>query len=209
MLALFLVVALVGGNTAFVLPGERSARAVTIVNRAGWGARSPTSTTAMSTPVPYVVIHHSESSACTTNAACVSAVKGFQNYHMDSNGWADIGYNWLVGGDVRSYEGRSWNKVGAHAPGYNTNSVGICVIGSFTSALPPAAQLQQVKDLIAYGVSNGYISSTYKLIGHRQAVSTDCPGNRLYEEIKTWPRWSATGRMVDGEVVEGDVPNSA
>jgi peptidoglycan recognition protein len=62
-------------------------------------------------------------------------VQGFQDYHMDSNGWSDIGYNFLVGGDGNIYEGRGWERVGAHAPGYNSNSMGICFIGSFTCEL--------------------------------------------------------------------------
>jgi peptidoglycan recognition protein len=62
-------------------------------------------------------------------------VKGFQDYHMDTNGWSDIGYNFLVGGDGNIYEGRGWIRVGAHTPGYNINSMGICLIGNFTCEL--------------------------------------------------------------------------
>ena len=68
----------------------------------------------MKNPVSYAVIHHSESGACTSKTACISLVKGFQNYHMDSNGWSDIGYSFLVGEDGNIYEGRGWSKVGAH-----------------------------------------------------------------------------------------------
>ena len=58
----------------------------TIVSRAGWGARAATSRTTMSTPVSYVVIHHTTGGTCTTKDSCISKMKGFQNYHMDSNG---------------------------------------------------------------------------------------------------------------------------
>ena len=34
-------------------------------------------------------------------------------------GWPDIGYNYLVGEDGQAYEGRGWNKEGAHTYGYN------------------------------------------------------------------------------------------
>lgn len=57
--------------------------------------------------------------------------------------------------------------------------------------------MQAIKDLIAQGVSLGRISSNYKLIGHRQAVATECPGNRLYDEIKTWPHYVATPTYED------------
>jgi hypothetical protein len=58
----------------------------TIVNRAGWGARAATSRTSMSMPVTYVVIHHTTGGTCTAKDSCISKMKGFQNYHMDTNG---------------------------------------------------------------------------------------------------------------------------
>lgn len=67
-------------------------RAVTIVSRAGWGARPPSSTTGMATPVSYVVIHHSAGPSCSTTSSCESTMRSIQNQHMDSNGWSDVGY---------------------------------------------------------------------------------------------------------------------
>ena len=40
------------------------------------------------------------------------------------SGWSDIGYNFLVGEDGNIYEGRGWGKVGAHARGHNSDSIG-------------------------------------------------------------------------------------
>jgi N-acetylmuramoyl-L-alanine amidase len=51
---------------------------------------------------------------------------------MNAQRWPDIGYNFLVGEDGNVYEGRGWDAVGAHAVPYNSNSIGICVIGDFT-----------------------------------------------------------------------------
>jgi len=51
---------------------------------------------------------------------------------MDDRGWWDIGYNFLIGEDGNAYEGRGWDYVGAHAPGYNTQSIGICILGHFS-----------------------------------------------------------------------------
>jgi hypothetical protein len=39
-------------------------------------------------------------------------------------GWADIGYNFLVGEDGNIYTGRDWTNVGAHTVGYNSKSIG-------------------------------------------------------------------------------------
>lgn len=49
--------------------------------------------------------------------------------------WNDIGYSFAAGGDNRIYTGRGWSAVGAHAPGYNNQSIGICVIGDWSGKL--------------------------------------------------------------------------
>ena len=105
-----------------------------IISKAQWGGRPPVSTPEkISTPVPFTVIHHGGSNDyCTTQTQCAAIVRAYQNYHIDSNGWNDIGYNFVVGEDGNVYEGRGWEAVGAHAPTYNTKSIGICIIGDFT-----------------------------------------------------------------------------
>lgn len=117
-------------------------------------------------------------------------MRRIQNFHIDGNRWADIGYNFLIGDNGFVYEGRGWRKQGAHAPNYNTKSIGISFIGTFTNKLPTVAALNAAKSLISCGVSKNEIHKLYSLIGHRQAVSTECPGNKLFAEIKTWPRFT-------------------
>lgn len=57
----------------------------------------------------------------------------FQDYQMNSKGWNDIGYNFLVGEDGNIYEGRGWGKKGAHSKSFNGKSIGICIIGDYSS----------------------------------------------------------------------------
>ena len=52
---------------------------------------------------------------------------------MDTKHWDDIGYNFLVGEDGNVYVGRGWGARGAHSVKYNAKSIGICIIGDFTS----------------------------------------------------------------------------
>jgi N-acetylmuramoyl-L-alanine amidase len=52
---------------------------------------------------------------------------------MDVNEWDDIGDNFVVGEDGRVYTGRGSLVEGAHAAGWNTRSLGIAIIGDFTS----------------------------------------------------------------------------
>lgn len=50
--------------------------------------------------------------------------------------------------------------------------------------------LDAVKKLIKYSLDNGYLKSSYKILGHRQVRVTECPGQRLFDEISTWKHFS-------------------
>ncbi|XP_049814374.1 uncharacterized protein LOC126260925 isoform X2 [Schistocerca nitens] len=143
-------------------------------------------------PVPYVIISHSATEGCDTQAACTQMVRFIQTFHMESRHWSDVGYNFMVGGDGYAYEGRGWTVIGAHTYGYNNRSIGLNMIGTFIKVLPSEAQLVALRQLIELGVREGYIAENYKLLAHRQLSATESPGTRLYEELKTWPHWSQT-----------------
>jgi peptidoglycan-recognition protein LB len=105
-----------------------------IVTRDEWGAKPPKEVVHIEGAVPYVIIHHSyQPAACYTNETCIKAMQSMQSFHQDDRGWADIGYNFAVGGDGRVYQGRGFNVMGAHAPPYNNKSIGICLIGDWRS----------------------------------------------------------------------------
>ena len=40
-------------------------------------------------------------------------------------------YSFLVGEDGSVYEGRGWDRVGAHTLNYNSRSIGISILGNF------------------------------------------------------------------------------
>ncbi|KAF7234407.1 hypothetical protein EG68_11856 [Paragonimus skrjabini miyazakii] len=179
--------------TAFVLLVVHlcvlSTQAVQIVSRSGWGARAPSSKRQyINGPIPYVIIHHTTGSTCT-GESCKRMVRGFQNYHMNTQKWSDIGYSFLVGNDGKVYEGRGWGVVGAHAKGMNSRSVGIAFIGDFTKIQPSSAAINSARELIEEGVKKGKISKNYRVRGHRDVGSTTCPGDRLYTIIKKWPKY--------------------
>ncbi len=163
-----------------------------IVTRAQWGARAATTAQLPIRPAPFAVVHHTAGSACATEAACATQMRNIQNFHMNTNGWADIGYNFCVGNDGNAYEGRGWGRQGAHAPPYNNQSVGICIFGTFTSALPSTAALNAARLLITCGVSLGHLRPAYWVIGHRQASATECPGTALFNDLRNWPRFNAS-----------------
>jgi N-acetylmuramoyl-L-alanine amidase len=101
-----------------------------LVSRSTWGARVPKGTTSLPhPPATYVVIIHTVTDACDTEASCSAEVRKIQKWHMDQMLFNDIAYNFLVGGDGQTYEGRGWNVTGAFAPEVNNKSLGIAFIG--------------------------------------------------------------------------------
>uniref|UniRef100_L7M9X9 Peptidoglycan-recognition protein n=1 Tax=Rhipicephalus pulchellus TaxID=72859 RepID=L7M9X9_RHIPC len=160
---------------------------VAIVSRKGWGARRPRLQVAMRNPrAQYVFIHHTTGPQCKDKRSCSQLIRSHQNHHMNANRWPDIGYNFLVGGDGRIYEGRGFGREGAHTRGYNQVGIAISFVGDFSRAKPSLTMLRAAERLIACGVKQGKINKRYSLHGHRDANCTSCPGNLLYAIIRKW-----------------------
>jgi len=52
-----------------------------------------------------------------------------RSWHVDGNGWADIGYNHVIRRNGVVEEGRPIEQQGAHVAGHNHDSIGICLVG--------------------------------------------------------------------------------
>nr|MCU0347845.1 N-acetylmuramoyl-L-alanine amidase [Saprospiraceae bacterium] len=109
----------------------------------------PTDPTPDFVPDPtHVIIHHSAGTNVSSDWAAV--VRSFWDFHVNVNGWDDIGYNWLVDPNGVLYEGRGDGRLGAHFCAQNGNTTGICVIGDFTSIQPQAAAMNTLADFLAW-----------------------------------------------------------
>ncbi|XP_043390696.1 peptidoglycan recognition protein 3 [Chelonia mydas] len=136
-----------------------------IVSRRQWGARPPKSRVPLRTPVSYVILHHTERKRCYSETTCIQQVRAIQNYHMDKRGLADISYNFLIGEDGRVYEGRGWRTKGAHTKLFNSRSLGLAFLGTFsTETKPSVAALNVTKRLIQCAVSKGILSPNYTVV---------------------------------------------
>jgi len=60
-------------------------------------------------------------------------VAEIKRWHVEDNGWRDIGYHWLIDRDGAVYPGRPEASSGAFEPKVNGRAVGICLIGGFGS----------------------------------------------------------------------------
>ncbi|MBV8598544.1 MAG: peptidoglycan recognition protein, partial [Actinobacteria bacterium] len=151
------------------------------------------------------IVHHTANTNDYTPAQAAAIVRGIETYHVQANGWNDIGYNFLVDRYGNVYEGRAGgidkNVIGAHALGFNTGTVGVSLIGNFTSATPPPAMQAALVKLLAWRLDVAHIDPLSKVVytsggnlkfkagtvvtlnaisGHRDTGPTECPGNAAY-----------------------------
>lgn len=167
------------------------------VSRGSWGARSPRSGYSY-TNVTHLVIHHEGGGGSPFRSNWAAVVRSIQNYHMDNNGWSDIGYNYLVAPDGTLYEGRGENVIGAHFCGENSNTMAVCYMGDYSIYSPAASGIRSIESLFAWKASKNGINPTgssyhysvggslANVCGHRDNDGcTTCPGNNLYANMST------------------------
>lgn len=102
-----------------------------------------------------------------------------------AQGWAGIGYHYVIRKDGAIERGRPKWAVGAHAYGRNRDSIGIHVCGNFELAEPTTAQLNSLAQLIGE-LCNIYdlTASADVVVGHRNLMATACPGRNLYDKMQ-------------------------
>ncbi|MFE0456800.1 N-acetylmuramoyl-L-alanine amidase [Streptomyces sp. NPDC058914] len=181
-----------------------------IVTRRGWGADENLRESGFryTTKVKAAFVHHTASGNNYTCSQAPSVIRGIYRYHVRSMGWRDIGYNFLVDKCGNIYEGRAGGVtrpvLGAHTLGFNTNSMGIAVIGTFTSTKPSGSAVTAVARLTAWklglfganprgktylksGGGNLYAKGKNVRLnvisGHRDGFATECPGRHLYGKL--------------------------
>ncbi|KAH8302625.1 hypothetical protein KR044_009001, partial [Drosophila immigrans] len=146
---------------------------------------------ALKLPVGRVIIAHTATEGCASSEGCSYRARFIQSYHMDSLNWGQVGYNFMIGGDGRAYEGRGWDFIGAHTYGSNSISIAIAFIGNYDQIEPTAKQLKTCLLLIAEGVRLKKLKTDYRIFGHRQLMAIQSPGDKLYNIIKTWPHFAS------------------
>ncbi|MFB7911258.1 peptidoglycan recognition protein [Kitasatospora sp. NPDC056076] len=182
-----------------------------IVTRKGWGADESIREAGFvyTGSVRVAFVHHT---ATATDYACSDAPKVIRSiylFHVQTNKWRDIGYNFLVDRCGTIYEGRAGGVnqpvLGAHTLGFNTNSSGIAAIGTFSEDNPPQELQDGIAKIAAWKLdlggwkadgsaqlTSGSDSSLYpkgtvvdfaSISGHRDGFATECPGEALYHRL--------------------------
>ena len=141
-----------------------------IITRADWHADESIRRAApyYADGIHLAIVHHTAGSNSYSKAQSASIVRAIELYHVQGNGWNDIGYNFLVDKYGQIFEGRYGGitrpVIGAHAQGFNSGSVGISVIGDYSStSISPAARAALVS-LIAWRLDLAHVDPLSKVV---------------------------------------------
>lgn len=157
--------------------------------------------------IRYIVIHHSG----TPNGN----VAIFRDYHIHQLGWGDVGYHYVIcngngGPDGEVQEGRNILFTGAHAPGRNNDSIGICLVGDFTQGKPTSAQMLALYGLIK-DLMRRYPITPDRVLAHKEVNQTDCPGSLDVAAIRAAlirppaPKIRVGNTELEGVMIDGRV----
>jgi hypothetical protein len=157
-------------------------------------------------------VHHTENPNGYLAGEVPAMLRAIYAFHRYVNGWNDIGYNFVIDAYGRIFEARAGGidepVVGAQAGGYNLASSGIAVLGTFISQPISAAAHRSLRQLLAWKLAlhgvpaqgrvevrvnpAGAVYSRFpanslvslpRIAGHRDADSTECPGDALYRQL--------------------------
>ena len=151
--------------------------------RNAWGARDPIPDllTPHSRAMKYLTVHHAGGNKGTQG---IDRYQIWQNYHMDSKGWGDIAYHYMIHRNGTVYEARDTQYRGDTGTNYNPDRHFLVVVeGSFNANFPTVAQLERLPVVLAWAAQR-FRMTTNLIGGHRDYANTTCPGHNLYPLIQ-------------------------
>lgn len=142
------------------------------------------------TTVTHLIVHHSAGPNTATDWA--AAVRSIWDFHVFTRGWDDIGYNYLIAPTGTIYEGRGDDVLGAHFCGTNGGTMGVCMMGDYTTITPATEALDALKEILAWKACDINVDplgeafhgssglNLNNISGHRDGCATACPGDAFY-----------------------------
>ncbi|MBT8326343.1 MAG: N-acetylmuramoyl-L-alanine amidase [Bacteroidia bacterium] len=147
--------------------------------------------------VKHCIIHHSAGSNTDTNY--VNTIRNIYLLHTQSNGWDDIGYNFVIAPNGTIFSGRDPQGVaeedniqGAHFCGKNSGTMGICLLGNYNLTSPTSMMKGSLNELLAWklhkeeidaNISFPHPTSWDENLGsvamHKDGCPTACPGDSV------------------------------
>lgn len=160
---------------------RRSPATLTVVPRHFWTTTSPIARRVKPmSSVARMTVHHEGSSAFGHEdvAGTIQRISKIRKTHVQSRGWGDIGYHYIIDRAGRVWEGRPARFQGAHVKNNNAMNLGVMCLGNFEIQSPTAAQLAALERTVAHMV-RWYRIPVGNVFTHRELAATQCPGRLL------------------------------
>jgi hypothetical protein len=181
-----------------------------IIARSAWaGRQAPPEYPPSYGTVKLAFVHHTVNPNGYTPAAVPAMLLAIFDYHRYVRGFFDIAYNFIIDAFGRIWEARAGGidepVIGAQAGGYNAESTGVAVLGTFTSSVPSDRALEALDRLLAWKLSlhgvpalgkvevvvdpadafytpfpPGAHVRLHRISGHREGDLTECPGDAFF-----------------------------
>ena len=156
------------------------------VTRQAWGAR-PAKLSVPLDPalIRGIVFHYSgmDADEQSNHANCANRVRGIQRFHMDTRGWQDIAYSWLVCKHGYVFEGRGFGVRTAATGSANGSTLAVCFLGDDTTGRDDVTiEGRQGLAEIATAFFKRYPNAT-GITGHKDHMATACPGGEIYTYV--------------------------
>lgn len=162
----------------------------TILPRSAWGARAPT---CRSLTNPYRLVVHHTASPTNDTFTPEARLRQTQAYHMDSRGYCDVAYNFLMSRDARVWEGRGDGVLGGHTLNQNAGNMALCLIGTYTTDTLTPQQSCALAGWMAWQSSlHGIALNRTNIKGHREWGATACPGDTVFAQLDSLVMQAAT-----------------
>lgn len=183
-----------------------------VITRAQWGADESIrcATPTYDDFIGGATVHHTAGSNDYSKSESAEIVRAIYAYHAQTLGWCDIGYNALVDKYGQIFEGRAGGLdkavQGAHAGGFNENTVGVAMMGDYSTEDPSQETVDSVGKFLGWRlglagldpkgtttmtsegtnftfVGKGKSIDLPVIFGHRDVGNTECPGNAGYARL--------------------------
>lgn len=113
-------------------------------------------------------------------------VEDIRKWHMQQ-GWADIGYHYVVYLDGSLHNGRDVDIIGAHCNGHNTHSIGVAYVGGVAAdgrtPKDTRTDLQKAK-LLSLLMDLRKLYPHARISGHRDFAAKACPSFDARKEYR-------------------------
>jgi hypothetical protein len=152
------------------------------------------------------VVHHTALAATGETRSGLERMRALYQYHAQNRAWGDVGYHYVIDDDGQIYEGHAGGQyvIGGHAYCNNVGTIGIALMGNFDEEQPTQPQAMALQwllrsladqyqvDLARDTVFHG--KRTSRIVGHRDLLSTDCPGFTMWSALDQIRSHASDGR---------------